>query len=124
MTDILQMEITPGSSVTLHGKEYRLTLPVRAVLVFKQRTGIDLFNLGEESTRAAESTENVIALFHAMLGKNHPDVTFDEVTDLVDLGNMAAVRTAVLACIASYLPDRRKAEEEDEAPNAATVHTT
>lgn len=121
MTDDLQKEITPGAAVTLHGRTFRLTLPVRAVLVFKKETGIDLFNLGDK-TEESESTENIVRLFHSMLVEHHPEVTFDEVTLLADLGNMPFLRTAVLECIASYLPAPRK-DQREKLPNGETVQT-
>lgn len=121
MTDNLTREINAGSAVTLHGSEYRLTLPVRAVLAFKQRTGVDLFNL-EKDHGPAETTENMLALFHCMIAEHHPEVTFDDVTLLVDLGNIRQTRQAVIACIVSYLPPEEKASE-GELPNVETAQT-
>ena len=120
MTDVLRKEITPGSSIVLDGIEFRLTLPVRAVLAFKQRTGIDLFNPGVEVSKA-ETTENIVGLFHAMIGQSQPEITFDRLTDIIDLGNIAQVRAAVMECVASYLPDKRTREEGEESPNAETA---
>jgi hypothetical protein len=119
MSDVLTREVTPGSSVTLHGKEYKLTLPVRAVLLFKERTGVDLFALDKEGAAAgADSTENNVKLFHAMLCEHHPEVSFSEVTTLLDFGNFRKAQLAILECMASYLP-RKEEEKKDgaELPN-------
>jgi len=101
--DVLQAEITPGSKLVLHGKEYQLAFPFKAVLLYKQKTGDSLFD--PENLKKLGQPENLIVAIWAALAIHQPELTYDEVSCLVDLSNIKQAEEALVKCIASYFPE-------------------
>ena len=55
-----------------------------------------LGNLSTGNPGDASNISTVLDATHAALKRNYPDITRDEVADLIDLGNMSEVITAVM----------------------------
>jgi hypothetical protein len=113
--DALTAEVTPGSALVLHGKEYKLAFPFKSVVLYKQKTGDSLFNM--ESWKKLGDPENLLAAIWAALAVHHPELTYDEVSCLIDLSNVKAAEEAIVKCLASYFPTPKQAEGS-ASPNA------
>jgi hypothetical protein len=113
--DVLTAEIAKSPAVTLNdGKQYRLAFPMRAVLLYKQKTGDNLFDV--ENWKKLATPENMAAAFWAALSTHHPELTYDQVTVLVDFSNIKQVEAAIVECLQSYMPKIKSGNGDD--PNA------
>lgn len=89
-----------GEIVNLAGTDY--TVPALSLRQVRELAS-KLEKLDAEATGmpAAEQMEAVVDVLHAALSRNYPDMTKEQVLDLIDLGNMtslvkAAMRTSGL----------------------------
>jgi hypothetical protein len=82
-----------GVALVLGGVE--LLVPALSLGAFK-RLGPKLAALETTSDRVAQLSVMVEAV-HAALRRNYPDMTLDQVDDMIDLRNIEAVFQAVLA---------------------------
>jgi len=132
--DLLQQEIT-GAPVTvmLGGEEYTLAYPISAIILYKQKTGDNLFRSESwQKVAPGEDPERFLACLWAGLQAHHPDVTLEKLSALVDFRNAAEVNTAIARAIASYFPKKKegadpnagKPEPEDEERVLAETTTT
>jgi hypothetical protein len=88
MADIVKI---PGIPVPLGGKDY--VMPPLALNAVKQlRPRLDAF----KGTDGDEDIDTVIDAAYAALRRNYPDISRDEVGDMVDLGNMQEVMEACM----------------------------
>ena len=117
MTDALTQAITPAVELTLKGKPYSLAFPLSAVLKYKGKTGDNLFNVKHWS-RIDEDPERLIAALWAALSENHPELTYDEASKLVDIGTAIPITQALGKCLASFFPSP-KPESADPNEQAA-----
>lgn len=88
MADIVKI---PGIKMMLGGQEYVIPpLALNALVQLQDRLGV--FQGGTDIT----SIETIIDAAHAALRRNYPDITREQVGDLVDLGNMNQVFEALM----------------------------
>lgn len=83
-----------GISVTLGGTEYIVPpLSLRSVRKF----ALAIQQLGDDSALAGpEKLDRLLEVVHASLVRNYPDITIEELGEMLDLGNMMAVFEAVM----------------------------
>jgi hypothetical protein len=105
----------PGIKLTLGGEDYILP-PISLGALEQLKDGIAAFN-GDITDGAQVST--VIDAALASLNRNYPDITRAQVADMIDVGNMADVFSAVMDV--SGL--KRKALEESASGEAAAGTT-
>jgi hypothetical protein len=117
MTDVLTQAITPAVDLTLNGKTYSLAFPLSAVLKYKGKTGDNLFNVKHWS-RIDEDPERLIAALWAGVSLKHPEMTYEEVSKLVDIGTAIPITQALGECLASFFPEP-KPESADPNGQAA-----
>ncbi len=110
-----------GSPVT---RTYKLSYEYRAIKRAEDSLGIDLKDFTQWSKVKSSMTPQLI---HAGLAKFHPDVTLDEVTDLLNPSVQAAVQDAIFELLFPGVLEKiqkRKAEldkaeaEGTTSPNA------
>jgi hypothetical protein len=112
--DVLAREITPASEVTLHGKVYQLAFPMKAVILYKQKTGDNLFD--PKKWKELSDPEKLTAAFWAAASIHQPELSYDAVTLLLDFSNLPAAEAAIVECLQSYMPKPKPVEGDD--PNA------
>jgi hypothetical protein len=89
------MAILDGVRVKLGGAEYIVPpLSLRSLKKLGKKIQ-ELSNINSVPTE--EQTDALLEVIHAALVRNYPDITLDDLADLVDLGNMLEVFPAVLA---------------------------
>lgn len=69
-----------------------------------------------------ESLDTVVDAAHAALTRNYPDMTRDEVIDLLDVGNMADVMEAIMD-VSGLKRKRLEAEETNGNPSTGLSST-
>lgn len=104
----------PGREVPLHAGEttYILYAGNRALRVMERETGKNLFELVNELERYDEqsndappiSMELVTTIVWAMLQRSHPDLSLDDVDDVIDGAGYDAVMTAMGEAITHAFP--------------------
>lgn len=99
-------ELIPGIEYDFGGGRVYTVPPL--ALGALQRLQKKLEALATASATDPTSIATVIEAAHAALKRNYPDITEDQVGELVDLGNMHDV----IACITDVAGIRRKAEAE------------
>lgn len=101
----------PGIAIALAGDEY-IVPPLNLGTLEQMQKRLQDFNGGID----AASVNTVLDATHAALLRNYPEITRDEIAELVDVGNMQEIMQAVMDV--SGL--RRKAlETKDLAPEVA-----
>lgn len=118
MQDVLEQEIT-GKPVTvaLAGQEYQLAYPVRAVILYKQKTGDNLFQSDcWQKVAPAEDPERFLACLWAGLQSKHPDITIEQLGELVDFGNATEMTRAIAEALTSYFPKKKEANPNVQTP--------
>jgi len=83
-----------GEWVVLSGEEYKIP-PLNFRSLRELQGKISSLNTGGGLPTAAQMT-TVIEVVHAALKRNYPDITVEAIEDIVDVGNMMQVFTAVL----------------------------
>ena len=82
-----------GITINLSGVDYIVPpLALGALEQLRDRIG----NFDPEAVTGVEQVSTVIDCAHAALRRNYPEMTRDEVADLIDLGNMMAVFEAIM----------------------------
>ena len=91
----------PGTRMNLGGEWYVLPpLNLRQCEEF----GDLIATLGEASTRPLnEQLKMALPLIHASLTRNYPDITADQVRELIDFGNFTEAAKAVVSS-SGYVP--------------------
>lgn len=87
-------ELIPGVIVNLGGTDY--TVPP---LSFKQlRRMLDKINLigTIDGAPSNEQMDAIVEVVHSALARNYPDLTPDQVEDMLDLGNAGNVVKAIM----------------------------
>ena len=82
--------IKPQDTVTVGGKEYKLSFQFDAVAEAEDETGVVLI-----LTVCKPTVSNVRAIFYALIKPNHPETTFAEVKSMI---TMKTVLDIWLAC--------------------------
>jgi hypothetical protein len=119
-TDVLQQEIAPGVKLTLAGIEYLLTFPLKAVIAFKQKTGVSLFNFDQwKEIDPKINPDFFLTALWAAVHTKHPDVTEEQLAEVVDFSNAASIERALVETLKSYFPKPKDAEGEVD-PNGQT----
>lgn len=87
-------ELIPGIDVNFGGGRIYLVPPL--TLGALQRLQGKLSQLNKGGALEPSTIETVIAATHSALRRNYPDITIEEVGDLVDVANMHDVISSVL----------------------------
>ena len=90
----------PGTRVNLGGQDYILA-PLNLFQV--ETLHEQILQLNAPSDNMRENIERSLPLILASLQRNYPDITLDELRNLIDLGNFAACTRAVVE-ISGYAP--------------------
>ena len=94
------------------GRVYTVAaLPIVALMRLQSR----LTNLSTDNALSPESVDTILQATHAALKRNYPDITLDQVGELVDVANMLEVISLVLD-VGGF---KRKAAAEAEAAKGA-----
>ena len=83
----------PGTPINLGGVEYILA-PLNLDQVRKFESVLP--TLGQKETLGENITES-LPVIHASLSRNYPDITLEQVSGLIDLGNLQAACLAVIS---------------------------
>jgi len=138
MADLLQEEIAPVVKVRIGKKSYPLAFPIAAVLLFKQKTGENLFrvdtwmainsDLKEDDPQrytfkldAQEQPEKFLALLEAglyggLLLENESATPADipKVGASVNLSNADRIGAKLVEVLVAHIAQRAKPEEESQ----------
>lgn len=108
-------EMIPGVEFDFGGgRVYTIPpLPLGAL----QRLQDKLGKLNASSALEPASVATVIDAAHSAMRRNYPELTQDEVADLVDVGNMHEV----IGCVLDVAGLKRKAQAEAKNPLAQTA---
>jgi hypothetical protein len=119
MQDVLEQElIGKPVTVTLGGCEYKLSFRLRAIILYKQKTGDNLFLPKTWPMIApAQDPERFLACLWAGLQRHHPEMTIEKLEDLIDFSNSAEVVEAIARALTAHFPKR----QEDSDPNASAA---
>lgn len=82
-----------GITMKLAGEEY-----IVPPLTFRQlKAHYSLIEeLNNPETAPIKKMESIVKLTHAALSRNYPDLTIEQVEELIDMGNLKTVSEAVL----------------------------
>ena len=86
-------------------RERRLSLKLRGMILYEETTGKSFlhgFDMKELSTR------ELTALTWACLIHDDPELTFDAVQDMVDVGQLTELSKAVARCIVESFPEEKR----------------
>ncbi|MEI8326211.1 MAG: hypothetical protein WCH44_12770 [Betaproteobacteria bacterium] len=98
------------------GRVYTVAaLPIVALMRLQSR----LTNLSTDNALSPESVDTILQATHAALKRNYPDITLDQVGELVDVANMLEVISLVLD-VGGF---KRKAAAEAEAAKNQPAQT-
>jgi hypothetical protein len=94
-------------------KTYHLRLGLRTIVEYEQSTKKKLMDVSEELESGIVSMVTVAQLLHAMMKKENPELTFEDVCDLVDehIDKVAFITEKVVEAINASL------EVNDDNPN-------
>lgn len=84
------MTLIPGKEITLGGQQY-IVAPLNGTAIKQYRKDINAVKLG-----TLPDIELVIKLAHASLKRNYPEITLEQVEDIVDYGNYFTLWDALL----------------------------
>src|SRR5947209_8438473 len=126
MNHLIEQEIV-GRPVTVKlrdGREFPLAFPMGVVILIKQLTGKNLFQSDglQEMTPAADPENFIKCLWAAMhtydagQKKLVAPLPLEELSTLVDFGNLGKMAEAINSALTAYLP-----KPEAVSPNAETV---
>jgi hypothetical protein len=101
-----------GVAKTIGGVEY--IIPPISLRTFKQLQ--DVLELFEDGVVDAKTIDTAVTVIHAALNRNYPDITIDDVAEIVDIGNMFEIFEVVMDV--SGL--KRKALEEESLSGELT----
>ena len=79
-------EMKKGTLVILEGKEFYLRFTLNSMRMLEKTYGIKIDTISDEL-----DLSKVQALLHVGMRKHHPELTFEEVGDLVDMSNINMV---------------------------------
>ena len=80
-----------GKIVSMLGKDWVIPpLNFKALRRFREE-------LGTMTAEALAGSGKVVEIIHAAMQRNYPDLTLEQVEDMVDMGNVMEVTEAVLA---------------------------
>ena len=118
MDDLLDREIL-GEPVTvkLGSETYTLAYPISALILYKQKTGDNLFQTENwYKISPQEDLERFLACLWAGLQTKHPDLTYERVGQLVNFANANVLVVAISRAFSAYFPKAKEA-----SPNAGTL---
>ncbi len=131
---VLEKELAAAGMVKLGGAEYRLSYPMKAVILYKQMTakldrqrdpesksaGDSLFNLASwPKLNPADDPERFLMCLCAGLSTTHPEMVMEKLELLIDFANVKDVEQAIVETLKSYFP----APAEGDSPNPAPAET-
>ena len=84
-----------GVNIRMSGQDFIVPpLNFRQLKVF--RSLINNISTGKAKNMTEDQTESLIKVVHAAMTRNYPDITMEEVEELIDLKNMMPVVNAVM----------------------------
>jgi len=87
-------EIIDGVSIKLAGKDYNIPpLSFRQLRVLRKEMSMldGIIGMPDDKQMGA-----VVTIVHAALSRNYPDITNDQVFDMIDLGNLKPTIHAIM----------------------------
>ncbi|HWK45129.1 MAG TPA: hypothetical protein VNT30_10425 [Stellaceae bacterium] len=89
-------QLIDGAILRMGGRDWTIP-PLTFGQIKRLRPLLEAIPATASGVLTGDQLDAIVAIVHAALGRNYPDVTFDQVgDDLLDLGNMAAVVNAVM----------------------------
>lgn len=102
-------------------RSYELVFNIRAVILYKQKTGDNLFNTATwTAINPGEDPERFQACLWAGLQAKHPEIGLEDVGTMVDFSNVVPVTTAIADAFAAHMP-REESRPNVAAPAPATA---
>jgi len=110
-----------GQWVTIGDEAYRIP-PLGFLQI--QEFGEDVASLDKiEGNRPSnEQMQTIFRIVHAAMSRNYPDLTVEEVADMIDLGNYTQILIVVLAI--SGFEKRSAAPQGETAASTGTASTS
>jgi|GEM_PF-5709227 len=118
MDPLLQKELggLPVKAI-IGGQEYQLAFPIKAVILYKQKIGDNLFQVDTwKKVNPHEDPERFLACLWAALQTHHAGLAIEKLEQLVDFGNVVALMKSLTEALTSYMP---KPPSEEKDPNAS-----
>lgn len=94
-----------GMPITIGGVEY-IVPPLSFRKVKQLQPEIDKLsqiNAASVTANSSEATEVMIKIIHSALQRNYPEITIDELEDMLDLANVRTIIQAVMG-ISGFVP--------------------
>jgi hypothetical protein len=105
-----------GEWVTLGAEQYLVpAMALKSVIEYQERIEL-LKTPGSNGKPSIDQMDTVIDIIHSAMVRNYPDMTKDDIGELIDLSNYGAVINAVLR-ISGF---QRSAENGDSQSGEAT----
>lgn len=115
----ITVEIVPRSKVRLGGADYELRYNMRAVLLYKEKTGDNLF-LRESLNKIgpADDPEKFLWCLWAGLQTVHPELKREFLEEAIGLGDAPQILQSMLEAIVASFPEARPGNppEPETAP--------
>jgi hypothetical protein len=112
-------ELIPGIEVDFGGGRL-YTVPPLALGALQRLQG-KLSQLNQASSLEPATVDAVIAATHSALVRNYPEITVEQVGDLIDVGNMHDVISSVLDV--AGIKRKAIAEEKNRAAQSKTLQS-
>jgi hypothetical protein len=102
-----------GTEMTIAGKKYVIPA-MNLKRLKKQRPNIDLLRSMSPGPQMTEEEIGVmVEIIHAALSRNYPDLTVDDVEEMVDLNNIRPISMAVMGASGFVPAGGQKAGSEE-----------
>ena len=109
------MELIPGIDFDFGGGQVR-TIPPLSLAALRRLQG-SLSKLSDVGALEPEAIDTVVKATHAALRRNYPEMSEDDVAELIDLGNMHDV----ISCVLDVAGVKRKAGQDAKNPLAQSM---
>lgn len=118
--------IDPGREVTLTAGDTTYTLYAgnRALRMIERETGTSLLALFSDQGMAELGIGTVTTIVKGLLSKHHPDLTMDDVDDIIDAAGYDAITEAMTRALDLAMPKAdASADHSGKAPATAGTGT-
>lgn len=82
-----------GVAINLGGTEYTVP-PLSLGQIKKYKDLLSQIKVSNDPT--VEDFDNLLTVIHAALSRNYPEITVEQLTEMIDLGNLGMVVQAVM----------------------------
>ena len=107
-------------TVTIEGKDYRLTFDMNAMSDLEQVTGENAFDLIDRIMQGETNATNLRALMWAQLQEHHPDTDLRAAGRLIS-ADLEACTKALQAALLAAMPPAPAQDDAGNAPGPATT---